>query len=131
MSEEVAKSSIPGVLQVRRYQKDSKYIGDVIYDEQMGVTNNAVAIDPIDESRRKLIDADCEGEDLLLPVFRGGRRVINLPSIQESRDRVSTELRGFHSSIKRLVMPADYLVGIAENLHVVRQNLSLQSRDEE
>ena len=117
------------MLQVRRYGGDSEYIADVIYDEQMGLPDDVVAIDPTDATRRKRVPADCEGSDLLVPVFRSGRRVMEMPSIEESRGRAARQLERFHATIKRLVNPHEYPAGVAENLSRLRHDLILELRE--
>ena len=129
LSEQVSKASIPGVLQVRRYRKGSEYIADVIYDEQMGLPHDVVALDPTDATRQKRVPADCEGSDLLVPVFRSGRRVMEMPSLEESRRRTAGQLERFHATIKRLVNPHEYPAGVAENLSRLRRDLILELRE--
>ena len=129
LSEQVSKASIPGVLQVRRYRRDSEYIADVIYDEQMGLPDDVVALDPTDATRRKRVPAGCEGSDLLVPVFRSGRRVMEMPSLEESRRRAAGQLERFHATIRRLVNPHEYPAGVAENLSRLRHDLILELRE--
>ena len=125
LSEQVNKASIPGVLQIRRYRDGSEFVADVIYDEQMGIGDEAVAIDPVDATRRKKIPADADWSDLLVPVFRNGSRVYETPPLDALRKRSATQLAGFHPSIKRLVNPHEYPAGLAGNLFDLRNRLIL------
>ena len=125
LSEQVNKASIPGLLQVRRFSRGTELLADVIYDEQMGVGEPVVVVDPVDATRRKRIPPDASGSDLLVPVFRSGERVLELPSLDESKSHCSSELARFHSSIKRLVNPHEYPAGLAENLFDLRNQLIL------
>ncbi len=126
LSEQVNKASIPGVLQVRRFSKGGDFLGDVIYDEQAGLSDPVVALDPTDATRRKRIPSDASGADLLVPVLRAGRRVIDLPTLEESRRHCRSQLEGFHAGIKRLVNPHDYPAGVADNLFELRNRMILE-----
>src|SRR4051812_7865930 len=86
LSEQAAKVSTPGVLNVRRYfREDGEAIGDMIYNEQFAVPADPVIVDPFDFSRRKRLAGGAPHEDLLVPVFRGGRCVYEVPPLAESR----------------------------------------------
>ena len=126
LSEQVNKASIPGLLQVRRYRMGSEFLADVIYDEQMGIGRANVAIDPVDATRRKRILPDAEWSDLLVPVFRKGRRVLETPPLDASREHAASQLAGFHPAIKRLVNPHEYPAGLAGNLFDLRNRLMLE-----
>ena len=123
LSEQVNKASVPGVLQVRRFCSNGECVGDMTYDEQLGPGDSAVIVDPVDATRRKKIPAAAEFQDLLVPVFREGVCVLDLPSLEEIRLRVQTQLAGFHPSIRRLVHPHEYPAGLAENLANLRSRL--------
>ena len=125
LSEQVNKTSIPGVLQVRRFSKGGEFLADVIYDQQSGLPDPVVAVDPTDATRRKRIPPEAGGADLLVPVLRAGRRVIDIPTLRESRRHCRSQLDGFHAGIKRLVNPHDYPAGVAENLFELRNQMIL------
>src|SRR5207253_1888423 len=72
LSEQTAKVSNPGILQVRRFRTGGEFVGDAIYNEAAGIGEPATFIDPFDLTRRKTIDKGTPSEDLLVPVFRGG-----------------------------------------------------------
>lgn len=130
LSEQVQKISIPGVLQVRRFRQDGSYLCDMTYDEQMGVGDSAVIVDAVDATRRKKVPAAAPWEDLLVPVFRGGRRVFEQPQLGEIRNRVRTQLAGFHPSIRRLMNPHEYPAGLAENLSQLRGGLIRELKED-
>ena len=70
-SEQIAKVTDPGVLQVRRYAEE-----DVIYN--------------IEGSHPR-----AGGEDLLIPVWRDGKAVVKLPSLLQSQQHAQEELKKF------------------------------------
>jgi nicotinate phosphoribosyltransferase len=85
-------------------------------------------VDPFDPTRRREIPADTVGEDLLVPIFRGGRRVYDPPPLAESRSRAATQLAGFHPGVKRFVNPHQYPVGLERRLFDLRTKLILDAR---
>ena len=87
LSEQVAKVTNPGVLQVRRFRERNEFIGDAIYDETRSLPKRITIVDPTDVTRRKHFPADTKHEDLLVPVLRRGKRVYELPSLDSIRTR--------------------------------------------
>jgi nicotinate phosphoribosyltransferase len=128
LSEQTVKISTPGVLQVRRYRTGSESIADAIFDTNIGVPDEAVIVDPLDMTRRKHIPRDAQHEDLLVPIFRAGRRVYDMPEIRASRQRAFDQLATFHPGIKRFVNPHRYPVGLEQRLHDLRTELILKAR---
>lgn len=120
LSEQSAKVSIPGVLQVRRYvNARGEYAGDMIYDVHRP-GKGAVIIDPADPLRRKDLRGAAESFDLLVPIYRTGTRVYEVPSLEESRARVAQELARLHPGIKRLQNPHLYPAGLDRRLYELR-----------
>src|SRR5690606_32089383 len=74
LSEQVAKISNPGMLQVRRFTRQGEFVGDMVFNEQIP-TDSRTLVDPNDGTRRKVVAADATAEDLLVPIFRSGRLV--------------------------------------------------------
>jgi nicotinate phosphoribosyltransferase len=128
ISEQAAKTTIPGMLQVRRFRTAQGYLADVIWDELLGLPSPAVMVDPLDLTRRREIPAGTEGEDLLVPVFRGGRRVYDPPPLAESRARTFEQLGRFHGGVKRFVNPHQFPVGLERGLSDLRTRLVLAAR---
>ncbi len=123
LSEQAGKLSTPGVLQVRRYTQGGEAIGDAIYDELQGLAEPCVIVDPADPVRRKAIPAGAAGHDLLVPIFRGGRRVYEVPSLEETRSRVRQQLALFHAGVRRLVNPHRYPAGLEQGLYDRRSEM--------
>jgi nicotinate phosphoribosyltransferase len=128
LSEQAIKTSIPGWLQVRRFRSGAEPVADVIYDEERPPDGEVTMVDPLDPTRRRTIPEGTPFEDLLVPVFRGGRRVYDPPALADIRRRVSDELSRFHSGVKRFVNPHRYPVGLERNLHDLRTALILEAR---
>ena len=128
LSEQPAKTSNPGVLQVRRFRTKSEFVGDAIYNELDVPSDPVTIVDPTDPTRRKTMPADSSQEDLLIPIFRAGSRVYQPPSIHDIRRRVSDQLAALHPSVKRFLNPHGYPVGLERRLHELKTHLTLKAR---
>ncbi len=128
LSEQAAKTSTPGILQVRRYCQDGQAIGDVIFDERSPIHGPCTQVDPLDATRRRVMPPEASGEDLLVPVFRQGRCVYRVPSLEASRRRTREQLGIFHAGVKRFVNPHEYPVGLELGLHERKTRLMLEAR---
>lgn len=127
LSEQIAKITTPGVLQVRRFIDERGAAGDMIFDELISERSRTI-IDPTDMTRRKSFPAETRHEDLLVPVFRGGRRVYDSPSLDDIRARRQRDFARFHEGIKRFVNPHRFPVGLESHLCDLRTKLILEAR---
>lgn len=113
------KTSNPGILGVRRfYNADYQPIGDMIYDALLPATCRLQAFDD-----NQYDFSECAYEDLLVPIFKNGELVYELPDIHRIRNRSLQSLKtfdplGFHQS-----QPAHYPTGLAINLHQQKTEL--------
>ncbi|QDU56545.1 nicotinate phosphoribosyltransferase [Aeoliella mucimassa] len=123
LSEQTAKTTIPGVLQVRRFEQQGTLVGDMIYDETSGIDSRESIVDVKDANRRKHFPPEATSTDLLVPVLRGGDLVSRPESIHESRSRATTELARLHPSVRRLMNPHEYPVGLEIGLHELREQM--------
>jgi nicotinate phosphoribosyltransferase len=128
LSEQSAKTSVPGLLQTRRFRADGGYLADCIHDREAPLPEPVTMVDPLDHTRRREIPAGTAGEDLLAPVFRGGELVYERPPLAASRQRVRAQLEGFHAGVKRFVNPHQYPVGLERGLFDLRTRLILEAR---
>ncbi|MGO8749100.1 MAG: nicotinate phosphoribosyltransferase [Thermoguttaceae bacterium] len=128
LSEQAAKISTPGILQVRRYFQHGEAIGDAIYDERYRPGEPCLIVDPSDSTRRKVIPPAAEGVDLLTPIFRGGHRVYAPPSLAETRRRVQEQLALFNSGIRRFANPHRYPAGLESGLFDRKMEMILKLR---
>lgn len=128
LSEQAVKVSNPGVLQVRRFCDAHGAVCDAIYDVRHPIAGDTTIVDPLDMTRRKTIPATTAGEDLLVPIFRRGRRVYDVPPLDEARRRTQQQLALFHPGVKRFVNPHAYPVGLELGLHERKTQLILEAR---
>jgi nicotinate phosphoribosyltransferase len=130
LSEQTGKISVPGILQVRRFSDGREFVADAIYNEGNLPPGNLTIVDPIDMTRRKQLPANLSHEDLLVPIFRAGRRVYTPPQLLDVRQRVQDQLAKVHAGVKRFVNPHQYPVGLERKLHELRTDLILKARGE-
>lgn len=132
LSEQTIKVSTPGILSVRRYytdKVDGLAMADVIYDERLGISEkNITIIDPIDPTKRRTISTAAPHRDLLTPIFRLGNLLYRRPSLKSSQEKTHQELLQFHESIRRLLNPHAYPVGLEEKLYHLKLKLILKTK---
>jgi nicotinate phosphoribosyltransferase len=128
ISEQVAKTSNPGIQQVRRFGDASGLVADVIFDEEGGPGDPAVVVDPLDATRRKRIAPGTPFEDLLVPVVRRGAAVYARPTLPEIQARASAQVSRLHPGIRRFINPHQYPVGLSVGLYELKTRLVLQAR---
>ena len=86
VSEQPDKTTVPGILGVRRYYDEHGIAaGDAIVDELTEEAHPLVIIHPTTPHRRKRLAELPEHEDLLVPAMRDGRRTEPAPSVHEIR----------------------------------------------
>ncbi|MCU0794671.1 MAG: nicotinate phosphoribosyltransferase [Akkermansiaceae bacterium] len=123
LSEQRAKSSIPGRLQVRRYQLDGELIGDAIHDIDQPPPSSVTIIDPDEPLRRKDIPKEAESMDLLQPVMKEGMLIGSIETPTAARERCQSSLAQIHPGILRLANPHRYAAGMEQTLHERRESM--------
>lgn len=106
LSDSPAKMTFPGILQVRRYYQDNKFIKDILFDEESGIKD-------------KKPDNANLSENLLIPVFRQGKLVYEQPNIEQSRQYCMNQVNYFLASKKK-----KYDVQIEAQLKNIRDKLT-------
>lgn len=127
LSEQRAKSSIPGRLQVRRFTQDNRFIADAIFDRDLPFPNGDKEItDPTDVTRSKTIPAGATHFDLLQPVMKKGELLQEIPTLEQARQTRADSLKKLHPTILRLENPHTYPAGLEPTLHTRREALIKQ-----
>ena len=132
LSEQQAKTSIPGILQVRRYLDEAggQPRADMIYNvaATADLPEAPVIVDPADATRRRPVRPGASYRDLLQPVLRAGQLVQALPTLAESRSLARQEVASLDPSIRRFLNAHTYPVGLEQGLHEFRTQLMLAKR---
>ncbi|MBX3413315.1 MAG: nicotinate phosphoribosyltransferase [Pirellulales bacterium] len=121
LSEQAAKSTVPGILQVRRFEGRQGFVADLLYDELAGVDPRRTIVDIKDPHRRKQLASELDATDLLIPYVRQGEIIARRESLDEIRQRVRDQLAKLHPSIRRFLHPHEYPVGLDIGLHERRE----------
>jgi nicotinate phosphoribosyltransferase len=128
ISEQAVKTSNPGLLQVRRYRNDHRFVADAIFDVDKAPRAGTTIVDPRDSTRRTSISDDLHFEDLLVPVMRAGKRALPTPLVHDVRARAQQQLEQLHPSIRRFSNPHEYPVGLEAQLHEEKARLVAEAR---
>jgi nicotinate phosphoribosyltransferase len=123
LSDERAKTSFPGLLQVRRFhQPDGRFVADAIYEIDHQVSEPCTVVDLQTEQEAE-IPANMEYSDLLVPIFRKGELVYQVPNLAVSRECTREQLSCLPQETSRLDKPRAYRVGLEKSLHELRSTL--------
>jgi len=120
LSEQMKKTSNPGILQVRRFQKEGTFMGDMIYDVLYPPSGKVCVIDPFDPIHEWEYGEDAVYEDLLVPIFREGCLVYALPELEQIRARTMEQLQALPEGVKRFLNAHKYPVGLEKSLNDVK-----------
>ncbi|MDE3055246.1 MAG: nicotinate phosphoribosyltransferase [Verrucomicrobiota bacterium] len=116
LSNQAAKTTTPGILQVRRFFDGTHYLADTIYDELFSLPDPLQSVGIQDPRDVRSFSGKLQSEDLLVPIFRGGKLVYTLPSILEIQGYGKRELERLPEGRKRFINPDPYFVGLEKGL---------------
>jgi len=80
-------------------------------------------VDLMDAAGEKRPLSGKESEELLVPIFRQGKRVYNMPGVSEVRQRTQEQIGRFQDNVKCLIEPFRYPVGLEQDLYELRARL--------
>lgn len=120
LSEERHKSSLPGILQVRRYLGEEGYEGDIIYHEHW--SDFRARATSLDGRPMRLKGRD--SMDVLQPVFDKGKLVYLPVDIHHIRSYAQEQLACLDDGIKAFSEPKQYPVGLENKLQKLKVRLS-------
>src|SRR5437867_2925240 len=130
LSDEGAKTSCPGLLQVRRFcHPNGRFVADAICEIDHAIYQSCLIVDPETEEERK-IPAQADYADLLVPIFRKGQLVYETPQIDEARERARKQFSYAPPEIVRLEHPTNYKIGLEQSLHELRLKLMTRAKEE-
>lgn len=128
VSEQSAKTSTPGIQQIRRFRVDGQLFADGVYDLERGWPEGPRSIvDPFDATRVTLVPNEAVAEDVLQPAMRGGKAVLG-DDLDEARARCAHQLAELPRGVKRFMNPHLYPVGLEPGLMQARTQMILAAR---
>lgn len=126
ISENVAKITTPGFKNLYRLydNKSGKAMADVItlHDEIIDDSKEYEIFHPIYTWKRRVL-TDFTAKPLLVQIYKEGKLVYDLPSLEEIRDKVQDELNTLWDETKRLDNPHEYVVDLSYDLWKVKEDL--------
>lgn len=128
LSEQLVKVSNPGIMQVRRFKSGANFVADMMYDIYSPLPEVCAIVDPLDPTKQHFLKTGIEFEDLLVPIFRNGERVYELPKLEDIRNKTRQNLEQFHVGVKRFLNPHQYVVGMEKSLYDLKVDLIKQIR---
>lgn len=120
LSEEPEKINHPGFHQIRRFERDGETCGDMLYDAKGGEPGGDMVLE---NGGSWSAEEDMTHRDLLRPVFREGKRVMDLPGLEAIRDHVRSELDKLPEKVRDIENPELYPVGLESGFHQTKQRL--------
>lgn len=131
VSEQTVKISNPGILQVRRFRNLSdpnQFFADAIFDVENPPEAACTIIDSADAMLRWNISSQAAWNDLLVPIFRGGKCVYQSPALADIRAFAGQQMAGLAAGTKRFENPHRYPVGLEQSLHARKAAMVLAVR---
>ena len=126
ISENVTKITTPHFKKLYRfYGNDTgKAIADylTVWDETVDDSKSLVIFDP-DATWKRSVFTNFTAKELLVPVFRAGKRVYNSPPIAEMRAYCAGQIDLLWDEVKRFENPHNYYVDLSQKLWDVRAQL--------
>ena len=126
VSENPAKITNPHFKKVYRLfdRESGKAFADLIclHDETVDETKPLELFDPEATWKRSTV-ANFEARELLVPIFREGKRVYASPSITEIRTYCAAQIDLLWDEVKRFENPHNYYVDLSQKLWDIKQEL--------
>lgn len=111
ISDSSEKTTIPGIQQIRRYFHHKQWVGDVLFDENLGVDDQNFT-SPYDQI-----------QDLLIPIFRQGKQIYDLPETAIIRDYCLNQVKSYLKSNTK-----DYKIQLEPHLAMLQKTLIEKKR---
>lgn len=121
MSDDVEKSTVPGVQQVRRFFDGETPVADAIVD----CDGENEAFDEVVSMRgeRSRLPRHDRFDELLVPVIRRGSVVYDLPTIHEIQRTCRQQVAALPQGVRRIEKPERYTIGLTPGLAALRKEL--------
>ena len=126
ISENVGKITNPGFKKVYRFFERENGMAEADYicmhDETVDDTKPLEICDPSARWKRKTME-NFKAQELLVPVFKKGKLVYELPTLDEIRRRCAYEVSTLWPEVKRFDFPHQYYVDLSEKLMSLKDEM--------
>ena len=126
ISENTSKITNPGFKKLYRLyeNKSGKAIADLIcmHDEEIDPSKPLTIFDPDYTWKTKTL-TDFSAEELLVPIFKSGKLVYDLPTTEQIRERCKNEIDRQWDEVKRFEYPHNYYVDLSQKLWDMKHSL--------
>ena len=126
ISENVGKITIPHFKKLYRFfgNDTGKAIADYItvFDETVDDSHDLEIFDPQATWKKKVV-YDFNAQQLLVPIFLGGKRVYDCPSLQEIQNYCREQVDKLWDEVKRFDNPHTYYVDLSDKLWNIQNDL--------
>ena len=93
-----------------------------VYDEEIDTSEPLTLFDPIETWKKKTV-TNYKIRELLVPVFKNGKCVYNLPHISEIQQYCKREVAALWDEVKRFENPHRYYVDLSKKLWDIKHRL--------
>ena len=125
VSNDTIKTINPGYKKVYRfYDKETGYaLGDVIaVNDEIIPDEKYTLVHPTETWKRKPIK-NYNKRELLIPIFKDGELVYQLPTIKERQEYCQREFETLYPEVRRIVNPHEYYVDLTTKLRKLKEKL--------
>lgn len=130
VSENVSKITIPHFKKFYRFydRTNGKALADYLclYDETPDDTQPLTIFHPENTWKRKTL-TNFRAENMMVPVFRAGELVYDLPSLKAIRKRCAEQLETLWPEVRRFENPHGYYVDLSNRLWDIRHDLLINA----
>ena len=126
LSENSAKITTPHFKKIYRIfsKATGKAEADLIcvHDEEIDFTQPLELFDP-DATWKRKVFTNIEAKELMVPIFRNGKLVYQVPDLQASRAYCQRQVDSLWDEVKRFENPHNYYVDLSQKLWDIKQSL--------
>ncbi len=132
ISENVGKITTPHFKKIYRIRnkENGKAEADLIclHDEKFTADETLEIFDPVATWKRKTFE-DYTLTELLVPIFKNGELVYDLPALEEIRTHCKEEIEGMWDEVRRFTNPHNYYVDLSEKLWTLKNDMLAEHRN--
>ncbi len=123
------KTTNPGVKKIVRIFKDGMAQADLICLEtdEFDTTKPLTIFHP-EQTWKKTTFENYEIKELMVPIFKDGKLVYDMPSLKQICDVEDENIKSFFPEYRRVINTQDYKVDLSENLWKLKNELLNQER---